>query len=46
MSNENFEFVVNHRHFVTSIVSILDLIKLKVSEQSKTEYLGLIARVG
>ena len=31
MSDENFEFVVNHRHFVTSIVSILDLIKNKVN---------------
>ena len=42
MSNENFEFVVNHRHFVTSIVSILDLIKLKVSNiddpKMKTKY--------
>ena len=25
--NENFEFVVNHRHFMTSIVSLLDIIK-------------------
>ena len=30
--NENFEFIVNHRHFMTSIVALLDLIKDRADE--------------
>lgn len=35
IENQNFEFVVNHRHFITAVVSIMDMLKEKSAQLIK-----------